>query len=566
MSVPPLANHLKIEQSLEESIGFQNQRNADGKKRTFRVKAQLSMAQALNRLSVTIIASDDIQIILDGLTNIIGETLQVDHCMLYEINLVMNKMEKVSEFQRAQTAEPQIFWHGHPLDINPYARDFFDHNQQRIESHSHKMDSDLNNSGMAEFIHNNCKIASFLWYPFSFATKGYYSLALAQKTKREFPQDELEFLDSAIKIVEIAIQKIKYFTERKKMEDTLKNAEKEKDLILSSISELVILHDKDMRIKWANDSAVEYTGVAAKDLIGRYCFTIWKGMTGFCSDCPIRNALTSGEMSKKQVVLPSVGTWNIKAFPVFDEGGEVIGAVEVAKDITETKQMEMEMARLDRMNLIGEMAAGFGHEIRNPMTTVRGFLQILLEKPECQCYQSYFNLMIEEIDRANSIISEFLSLARYKVIKVQENDLNKIIESMYPLMQADAIHNDQSIELELADIPHILIDKKETQQLILNLVRNGLEAMPSGRCVMIRTYMDGETVVLAIQDQGIGIAPEVVNKLGIPFVTTKEEGTGLGLAICYSIVERHNAKIEVESSSRGTTFYVRYKNGLDIKG
>jgi len=261
---------------------------------------------------------------------------------------------------------------------------------------------------------------------------------------------------------------------------------------------------------------------------------------------------------QKIMTTPDGKSWQIKSFPAFDNEGNLLGVVVIAKDVTEAEQMKKEMARLERLNLIGEMAAGFGHEIRNPMATVRGFLQILQVKPECLPYAHYFELMIEEIDRANSIIGEYLSLAKDKMIDLQEYNLNLLIEAIYPLILADAIHNDQTIELELGEIPKVLVDKKEMYQLILNLVRNGLEAMPKRGCLRIKTYSQNNEIIMAIQDQGQGIAPQIINKLGMPFVTTKENGTGLGLAICFSIAQRHKARIEVESTAEGTTFFVKF--------
>ncbi|NLK51990.1 MAG: PAS domain S-box protein [Syntrophomonadaceae bacterium] len=239
--------------------------------------------------------------------------------------------------------------------------------------------------------------------------------------------------------------------------------------------------------------------------------------------------------------------------------GVITHFIKMAEDITKRKQMEQEMARLDRLNLIGEMAAGIGHEIRNPMTTVRGFLQLLADKKECMVYKDFFDLMIEELDRANSIIQEFLSLAKNRIINLKIRNLNQIIKSLAPLMSADAIVSDKYINFELGTIPDLLLDEKEIRQLTLNLVRNGMEAMSTGGNLFIRTFCQGEEVVLAVQDKGKGIKPEVIEKLGTPFFTTKDEGIGLGLAECYSIAARHNAKIEVETDSGGTTFYIYFK-------
>ncbi|OPX83338.1 MAG: Sporulation kinase E [Pelotomaculum sp. PtaB.Bin104] len=228
-------------------------------------------------------------------------------------------------------------------------------------------------------------------------------------------------------------------------------------------------------------------------------------------------------------------------------------------DITDLKKMENKMARLERLNLVGQMAAGIGHEIRNPMTTIRGFLQLLKGKERYAQDQNYMNTMIEELDRANTIISGFLSLARNKVEDIKIQSLNERIEDLFPLFSADAMEKQNDIKLELSVIPDLLLDKNEIHQLILNLVRNGIEAMEPGGVLTIKTFQDGNEVVLAVQDQGKGIPPENLEKIGQPFFTTKENGTGLGLATCYSIAERHNAKIDIETSTDGTTIFIRFK-------
>jgi signal transduction histidine kinase len=221
--------------------------------------------------------------------------------------------------------------------------------------------------------------------------------------------------------------------------------------------------------------------------------------------------------------------------------------------------LNKKMLRLDQLDLVGQLAAGIGHEIRNPMTTVKGFLQLYRDKEAFLQYKDSFDLMIDELDRANSIISEFLSLARNKAVELKIMSLNKIIKSILPLIEADGLVADKYIKLETKKIPELLLDEKEIRQLTLNLVRNGLEAIPPGGNLIIRTYSEDGEVVLAVQDSGKGIPPEVLEKIGTPFFTTKDTGTGLGLAVCYSIAARHNARIDVETGANGTTFFTRFK-------
>ncbi len=231
-----------------------------------------------------------------------------------------------------------------------------------------------------------------------------------------------------------------------------------------------------------------------------------------------------------------------------------------AEFITERQRrlFEEKMARLDRLNLVGQMAAGIGHEIRNPMTTVRGYLQLLGAKPEYAVRKPTFDLMISELDRANAIITEFLSLAQTKRTEQRSQDLNDLLGKLYPLIEADTFTQNKQISFIPGEIPNLELNGNEITQLLLNLTRNGLEAMEERGRLQIKSYVDNGKVVLAIADEGCGIAAENLRKLGTPFFTTKDSGTGLGLATCYKIVESHNAKIDIDSSTRGTTFFISF--------
>lgn len=186
-------------------------------------------------------------------------------------------------------------------------------------------------------------------------------------------------------------------------------------------------------------------------------------------------------------------------------------------DLTEKKSMEQELAHLDRLNLIGQMAASIGHEIRNPMTTVRGFLQLLGEIERNQPDREYYDLMIDELDRANSIITEFLALAKNKLTTFENKSINDILDTLYPLILVDALKSEKTIELQKGELPNIPLDDKEIRQLVLNLVRNGLEAMPAKGKLVISTYAEQNHVVLSVKDEGMGISPEVLEKLGPRF-------------------------------------------------
>ncbi|QDR82909.1 ATP-binding protein [Sporomusa termitida] len=285
--------------------------------------------------------------------------------------------------------------------------------------------------------------------------------------------------------------------------------------------------------------------------------------------------LRSCRLSEKKVItevrLASLNTAvtdaQLISMPLLNTNGLDLQYRTIIADTTERKLIEKEISRMDRLHLVGEMAAGIAHEIRNPMTTVRGFLQSFLRKKEFALFNSQLELMISELDRANSIITEYLSLARNKPVNQSRQSLNKIIETLLPLMVSDALLKGMVIVTELsADIPDFCLDVQEMRQLLLNLSRNGFEAMAPGGQLTVGTFIEDKQVVLFIKDQGTGIPAELQQKLGTPFLTTKETGTGLGLPICYSIAHRHNASIDVKTGEAGTTFMVRFSPPSDTAG
>jgi signal transduction histidine kinase len=245
--------------------------------------------------------------------------------------------------------------------------------------------------------------------------------------------------------------------------------------------------------------------------------------------------------------------------PLYDESFHQTGISLVIQDLTKLKTKENEMKKMESFHLLGEMAASIGHEIRNPMTTVKGFLQIMLKEAELERYTNYLKIMIQELDRANLIITEYLSLAKDKPRQFKIENINEIIETLYPLLQATALINNHTITLSLEPIPHILLDESEIKQLIINLVKNGLEAMEVDKILTISTQMRGDDIILTIQDQGTGIPFELLDKIGTPFFSTKERGTGLGISICYTIVKNHNGTMNISSNSKGTMIEVCFK-------
>lgn len=324
--------------------------------------------------------------------------------------------------------------------------------------------------------------------------------------------------------------------------------------LLDALPGTVRVQAMDYSIQFANKNFRREFG----DPAGRTCYEVMEGRTTPCEDCT--SILSKNKSTPVSWERASI---NGHTYEVYERLHQDIDGtplvIRIGIDVTEKKQLEQEVLRLDRLSLVGTMAGGIAHEIRNPMTSVRGFLQVLREKKDCLNYREYFNLMIEELDRANAIITDYLSLAKKAPEDLQSCNLNTIIQELQPLLDSDAHQRQMNLAVELSDLPEFPVNKREIKQLLLNLTRNGLDSMSPGGKLTISTQQTNNQVVLAVRDEGTGILPQVLEKIGTPFITTKENGTGLGLAVCYSIAARHGAKLEVDTSSVGTTFYLKFE-------
>lgn len=334
--------------------------------------------------------------------------------------------------------------------------------------------------------------------------------------------------------------------------------------IVESISDGFLAVNKEWTIIYLNNHPYFPKDMEARNFLGKSIWEVFPEAVDSDWYKEFHRAMSARTpVSFETPSLFKEATWYAVHIYPFDEG-----ICCFFRDITETKNYEQEMKRLSGLDLIGQMAAGISHEIRNPMTTVRGFLQLLSSKEDCQQYHDFFTLMIDELDRANSIITEFLSMGNTRSSDLQELNLNSILTSITPLLQGDAFNENKQVQMKLSKIPNLLLNRNEIRQLVLNLYRNGLEAMEPGKTLTISTYVEKDEVILALQDEGVGIKPEVLEKLGTPFFSTKDNGTGLGLGVCYGIAARHRAKINIETSPKGTTFYVRFSmekgNGANV--
>lgn len=233
-------------------------------------------------------------------------------------------------------------------------------------------------------------------------------------------------------------------------------------------------------------------------------------------------------------------------------------AINTMEDIFERTKLQQELQRAEKMNAIGQLAASVAHEIRNPMTVVKGFLQIFLAKNMSEEEHMYLKLMIEELNRAETIINDYLSLAKPDVGNLEVIDSRDMAEKVMDLMTSYAMMSKNiSLHSEIKEDLKVRGNKNELKQVLINILKNGIEAMSDGGKLSLTLERKGSFGVFVIRDTGIGMTDEELSRLGTAFYSLKERGTGMGLMVCYQIIERMKGHIKVSSiKDEGTTFEI----------
>ncbi len=237
------------------------------------------------------------------------------------------------------------------------------------------------------------------------------------------------------------------------------------------------------------------------------------------------------------------------------EGKEII--LSIGKDVTDDKkQTDSLLLKSEKLALVGQMAAGIAHEIRNPLTSIKGFIQLF----RSNTYQKeYYDIVLSELERINHILGEFLVLAKPSITVFEENELEPLIKDVVTLVNTQSIMNSAQIIVEISpELPTILCEKNQLKQVLINLLKNAIEAMPNGGLIKINAQMKSPNQIsIFVNDHGVGIPKERIPTLGEPFYTTKEKGTGLGLMTCFKIIESHHGELIIESEEGiGTTIEI----------
>ncbi len=232
---------------------------------------------------------------------------------------------------------------------------------------------------------------------------------------------------------------------------------------------------------------------------------------------------------------------------------KIVGVYGIAKDIRTVKRAEEMFLQTKKLRAVGELAASIAHEIRNPLTSIKGFLQ-LIKEINSGIDEFYFDILEDELSRIEMITGEMLVLAKPQAKDFKYKDISKIIEDVLILLGSQALIYNVEIHKEMIPLPKIRCAENQLKQVFINLIKNSIEAMPNGGNILVSARLiNDDTINIKVTDQGVGIPKEFLENLGTPFYTTKEKGTGLGLMTTIKIIQEHKGTIDFSSGpDKGT--------------
>ncbi len=363
-------------------------------------------------------------------------------------------------------------------------------------------------------------------------------------------QDELGTLSLRVNAMADNLQS--YMGRLKDSAEELRSTKEYLESFVNHTSDAIHVSDLQGAVTQANKAFETIYGWSPEEVLGREESIVPAELKGEYEAIRARVAAGESVTDFETVRLTKDGgriDVSITVSPIRDGREEVVAIAEISRNITARKQSEEVIRRTEKLSVIGQLAAGVAHEIRNPLTTLRGFVQ--LGQKQGTLPSAYLDIMLPELDRINLIVSEFLVLAKPQLSQFKPTDMAELLRDMISLLESQAsLVNVKFATRFEENVPLVVCDGNQLKQVFVNVIKNGLEAMEERggemRIELIRGEIEDE-VVIRITDQGRGIAEEHLAKLGEPFYTSKPSGNGLGLMVSQRIIANHRGTIAYSS-------------------
>ncbi|GAM15622.1 PAS domain-containing sensor histidine kinase [Mesobacillus selenatarsenatis] len=347
------------------------------------------------------------------------------------------------------------------------------------------------------------------------------------------------------------------------MERELNRTRELYELITENTSDMIKVINKDKMIVYASPSHEKVISLKPEQIVGRSLSEFLSSEEDAILDKKLAEIIETGEpqiLRKKFTTCDQNIVYTEYNFsPIYNEKKEIESFVSVGRNITDRVKQDATIRNLDRLSVTGQLAAGVAHEIRNPLTSLKGFSKLLQTCLDKKKQGDYLAIMMNELDRIDTIVNEFMSLAKPQAVQYVKEDLKSILDSTINIIHPQALmHNVQIITNYPEKNCKLSCNSHQLKQVFLNFLKNAIESMAEGGNIYIDLQMNEPgKVLVSVADEGAGIESDRLRYLGTPFYTTKDKGIGLGLTVSNKIIQEHNGTMKIVSEKgQGTTVIV----------
>ncbi len=528
------------------------------------LRRRLAYERVLADVSALALVTEDLDELQSSCLEALGQALDVSRIYIFEHRHDTDTMDNTFEWVAPDVSPQKDALQGVPAADIPWW-------MERLRANQVINVSDIEDiPGTAEReILRSQDICSVLVVPLFVGRRyhGFIGFDECRETRAWLPED-VEVLRTVARILAGALERSRSEASLRESEARFRRLSAEFNALLDAIPDNLTLQSPDLRILWANRGAADGAKRAVGELLGRPCFQVWHGRTSPCEACPVQRSFQTGEPAHQCVATADGRAWELRAVPIHDEGGGVGAVIEVGRDITESRNAELE-----RESFIRELGAKnaeleqftytVSHDLKGPLTTIRGFAGLAqreLERDRQERVSAHLGHIATAADKMKQLLDELLELSR----------IGRLTHTPEPVPLAEVARDavadfavqlaERGVSLEIDEhLPVVMGDRLRLRQVLENLIGNAVKFLGGQETPRIeigaRRAEDG--LVCFVRDNGIGIDPADHGRIFALFekLSAESEGTGVGLAIVKRIVEVHGGKIWVESTpGRGSSF------------
>ncbi|MFN7016287.1 MAG: GAF domain-containing protein [Fimbriimonadales bacterium] len=395
-------------------------------------------------------------------------------------------------------------------------------------------------------------------------------VVLADNQNEPFTPEQVDLLSAFVNQAGIALMNARLYQEMERRYREIQSLAAFRNNILRSLSSGMFTVDENGRITTWNHAAQQLLGFSGRESVGRPFHEVLNH-----ARCPIEGTLCAqlqeairqvlqGGSRRHLYKIPTqvhgeTRILNCSISPLLTRGRQTQGAVVLFEDITEYLRLEARISEMERLATIGQMTATIAHEIRNPLTALRGAVELMSkEEPLPESVSLYMEVIQQEAQRLTEIADEFLEFAKPFHLQPRLTPIKPLLQRVLTVQEPSLKAAGIKATLEAPDTLEAHIDAGRIEQAIRNLIQNAVHAMPEGGQLSLRVADAGDWITLSVQDTGTGVPPEIREKIFTPFYTTRTRGTGLGLSIVKKVVEGHHGKVSLECPPEGGSIFTMW--------